>query len=129
MAKPIGFTTPFVKSPTTLGLLGVTYTELDATLNNLRALLLTNWGERPNHDKLGCNLIEFIFEPMGDDVKERMTQRITDQVTTWLPFVVLNKIDIQFGRDASQIFVTIDFSLAGKQDKSSTLVQTLTLGV
>jgi phage baseplate assembly protein W len=122
---PIGFTMPFVKSPLTLGLLGVTYTEIDTAYNNLKALLLTNWGERVNRNYHGCNLIEFIFDQQSDDLQDRIIQRIEEQVAKWLPYIVLNSIDITFGKDASTMFVKIDFSITSDTTKRKILEQVI----
>jgi phage baseplate assembly protein W len=119
---------PFIKSPLTLGSIGATFTELDAAYNNLKALLLTNWGERVTRDYHGGNFIEFIFEPQSEDLHDRVVRRIEEQVATWLPYIVLNSITVTFGQDSSKMFVKIDFSLSSDPTKRKIFEQVFKTG-
>lgn len=121
----IGFTLPFSKTTGSLGHFDVSVTELQAVENNLRSLLITNWGERVMHHNFGCNLIEFLFEPMsGDEMKERITDRIVSQVGKWMPFVSVKNTEITFSDDdnslsSNSIRIRIHFSLSNRPDTSS----------
>ncbi len=123
----IGFTLPFSRSSGSIGYFELSRTELDAVKNNLKSLLLTNWGERVNHYNLGCNLIEFLFEnDRGEDLKERISDRIISQVTTWMPFVQINDLKIVFSEDDSSlpdytIQVKMKFSLVNRPDITQVL--------
>jgi phage baseplate assembly protein W len=129
MPNPIGLTMPLASTTSSLGYLAFTTTEIDATLQNLRSLVLTNWGERPNHFYLGCNLIEFVFAPANEETKTAIVDRIEAQVAEWLPYVLVNNITISFsGRDNNTIQLIIDFSLKGRQDLSSLLEVSVTPG-
>ncbi len=118
----IGFTLPFSRSSGSIGYFEISRTELDAVYNNLKSLLLTNWGERVNHYNLGCNLIEFLFEnDRGEDLQERIADRIISQVSTWMPFVQINDLRIVFSEDDSSlpehtIKVKMKFSLVSRPD-------------
>ena len=116
---PIGLTMPFAKTNSSLGMLASSSKPLEATLYNLKSLVMTNWGERPNHFYLGCNLIEFLFSPSVEETKDRVIQRIEQQVSQWLPYVLLNNINVSF--DDHILGVSIDFSIRGQQDLSSVL--------
>jgi phage baseplate assembly protein W len=93
----IGFTIPFVRSTGSLGLFYATSTTLAAAKEDLRSLLLTNWGERPMHFNLGCNLKEFLFSQMREgETDVLIEERIRSQVSKWLPFLAINQILVSF---------------------------------
>lgn len=124
---PIGFTLPFSKSTGSLGFFETTQTELAAVGENLKSLLLTNWGERVNHYHLGCNLKEFLFENThSEELKSKMADRILNQVETWLPFVSILNLNILLNEDDSSVpentvKVMISFGLTSAPDLSSRL--------
>lgn len=119
MANPIGLTMPLARTTSSLGYLAYSTKELEATYYNLKSLILTNWGERPNHFYMGCNLIEFLFNPADDETKDKMLARITSQVDSWLPYVLLNDVGITF--DNNTVKIRVDFGIKGRQDLNSTL--------
>jgi phage baseplate assembly protein W len=122
MPTPIGLTMPFMRATGSTGFLAWASTELEATYYNMKSLVLTNWGERPNHYYLGCNLIEFLFEPGGEETDERISERIRAQVAQWLPYVQLNSVLVNFSGDQHRIKITIDFGIRDRQDLRSVLV-------
>lgn len=121
MPNPIGLTMPFARGQGTLGALAFSTKPLEATLFNMKSLILTNWGERPNHYYLGCNLIEFVFAPGDEETRDRIVQRIEQQVAQWLPYVLLNSVDVQLSSDGHTFKVIVNFSIRGQQDLSSVL--------
>lgn len=129
MANPIGLTMPLARTTSSLGYLDFTTTEIDATLANLKSLILTNWGERPNHYYMGCNLVEFMFGPADDETLASIIQRVEGQVAQWLPYVLLNNVSVTYeGAEGNIIKIIVDFSLRGRQDMSSVLEVSVPLG-
>jgi phage baseplate assembly protein W len=126
---PIGLTIPFAQATGSLGFLAFTDDEVEATKQNIRSLLLTNWGERPMHFHLGCNFIEFLFEPMKNEVlRQKMSDRVIDQLQKWLPFVQLKELTITFHEDDARIpengvGVNMKFSLISKPTNVASLFQ------
>lgn len=121
---PIGLTLPFARSSSSLGFLASSNTELEATYYNLRSLLLTDWGERPNHLRLGCNLTEFLFQPNDDDTAENVRERVMSQVGQWLPYVRLNSVGVTRPAD-HRLSLKVDFSINGRQDLNSVIEVTV----
>jgi phage baseplate assembly protein W len=111
----IGLTLPLARSTGTLGYLASTTTEIDATEVDLKSLVLTNWGERPNRFNFGCNLVEFLFENQTRELQDAIVERISGEVANWLPWVKLKKIDVLFPDDSpsdpSAIGITIRWSM------------------
>lgn len=121
---PIGFTFPFAQSTGSVGYFETTATELGAIKENIKSLLLTNWGERVMHYYFGCNLREFIFTNLSSpDLKAQIASRIMDQVQKWLPYLVIDTLMITLSQDDPtipdhSIAVTIGFKLTGRPDAS-----------
>jgi phage baseplate assembly protein W len=122
MPNPIGLTMPIARTTSSLGVLAFSTTEIQATYYNLKSLLLTNWGERPEHYFLGCNLIEFFFAPITAETQETIIERIQQQVANWIPYVNLDTLDVSIGQPENQaIYIKIAFSVKGRQDLNSVL--------
>lgn len=124
---PIGFTLPFSKSSGSVGYFETTDDELSAVHEDLKSLLLTNWGERVIHYYFGCNFKEFLFENIRkDELRSRMADRVLDQVGTWLPFVSIRKLNILIREDDPNVpehgvRVKIEYGLKSKPDLSKSL--------
>ena len=86
---PIGIKTP-LQLGTKDGLLVMHYDLADQIADNLRNLLLTNWGERLGQYYFGANLkpltTEFVSQENFDG---EAIVRIKNAVSTWLPYVDL----------------------------------------
>jgi len=64
-------------------------TTIDAVTDDLRVLLLTNYGERPIHYDFGCNLRGIVFE-QGAGIEDL----ITAAIEKWMPFVSLVEVRV-----------------------------------
>lgn len=127
----VGFTLPFARATGSIGYFEVSRTELEAVQNNLRSLLVTNWGERVMHQDFGCNLIQFLFEQSVDDeLREQISDRIASQVAKWMPFVNVDDIQLVFPEEDSSVpqnsfRISITFSLSRRPDLSARFVTTV----
>jgi phage baseplate assembly protein W len=88
---PIGIITPVRLGQDNEGLLGMHYSVSDTIKNNLRDLVMTNWGERLALYDYGANLGPLVTEyEFGKDAfDEAAMQRISNAVSKWMPFVQL----------------------------------------
>jgi len=112
----VGFTMPFARSSGSLGLFATSPTDLEAAKHDLRSLLLTNWGERPMHFDLGCNMRQFLFNQIVSGETEVLVEdRIRSQVAKWLPFLAINQVSVSFPSD-HVIRVSMSFSLVAHPD-------------
>jgi len=118
----IGFTLPFQRSSGSVGYFDTTSNEIDAARQDLHSLFITNWGERLMHFNFGCNLREFLFEQGNEDeLKSRISDRIRSQVSTWLPFIELDIVNIFFSTDSPDvpengIGISVEYHIASKPD-------------
>lgn len=88
---PIGIKTPLRYGNTALFEM---HTDLfDQIRDNLRNLVLTNWGERLAQYDFGANLLELSAERLTrDDYDQEVAARINAAVNKWMPYVSLQEM-------------------------------------
>jgi len=88
---PIGIKTPLEIRDGNGNDIFVTYDNLASVVNdNLRNLLLTNWGERLGFYNFGANLRPLLSDLVPqDDFDTTAIERINAAVTKWMPYVSL----------------------------------------
>jgi phage baseplate assembly protein W len=83
--------------------------------SNLKNLLLTRIGERVHQPTFGTRLLDIIFQPSDDEIKQDVTDAITGPVNFWLPYITINKIDVVTHLDDPsieyQLRITINFTV------------------
>lgn len=94
-----------------------TETALSQTGSNIRNLLLTNKGERVGQPEFGCGLLQVLFEPLSDSLIENVTATIEDALATWLPHVIISKLNVEGDEvEQNQLNIEIEFSLTIQPD-------------
>lgn len=95
---PFGIKTP-MKIGTSEGIFAMNYSLEDQFSDNLRNLLLTNWGERLGLYQFGANLkpltTEFVSQ---EDFDTQAIERIKSAVEKWMPFVDLEDFSSEVDR-------------------------------
>jgi len=88
---PIGIKTPIRYGNAALFEM---HTDLfDQIRDNLRNLILTNWGERLGQYDFGANLFELAAERLArEDYDQEIAFRIRAAVEKWMPYVVLQEM-------------------------------------
>jgi len=91
---PIGIKTPVSLGDTGDGIMAM-YTNIqDVVHDNLRNLLLTNYGERLVHYDLGANLRPLVVDfTSKEDFDGEAMIRINTAVAKWMPFITLVGFD------------------------------------
>ena len=85
---PIGLKTPLRPGQFGEGVWATHSVLADQIQDNLRNLLLTNWGERLGQYKFGANLREITANFSNqDDFDAEAIFRIKNAITRWMPFV------------------------------------------
>ncbi len=92
-------------------------TTLEAIIDDLRILLLTNHGERVIHHDFGANLRRIVFN-QGPDIKPQISDAINIAIEKWMPFLTVNEIVIKTSEedpslDPNEVNINIDFSVTG----------------
>jgi len=69
-------------------------TTIDAVSDDLRILLLSNYGERPIHYDFGANLRSLAFE-QGSGLIGKAENLIVTAIEKWMPFVQLTDLIVE----------------------------------
>jgi phage baseplate assembly protein W len=108
---PIGIKTP-LRLGSGEGIWGMHYDMVDVVHDNLRNLILTNWGERLGVYDYGANLKELTTELVSvDDFESEAIVRIKDAVGRWMPYVVLQNFVGKTEHEGNQKIGIISFQV------------------
>ena len=121
----IGIDLPFRKSDSIEGWFASTTTTIEAVKNNIRNLLSTHKGERYMQPEFGSTLMDVIFN-QGPDVENDIDEAIREAVSNWLPYVLINEINMF--QEGNQVDVSIDFSVSLEPDSFDTLTFNFNIG-
>lgn len=115
---PIGIVTPLQSGTQNEGLLAMHYTVPNQMKNNLRDLIMTNWGERVGLYDYGANLEPLVmeYEKGKDAFDEAAMQRIAYAVGKYMPYVELEGFDSEQREYTTQlgmglVIIYIDYSI------------------
>jgi len=120
--KPLGIKSSFGNT----GIFTINYTNVNQARDNFKNLLLTKPGERYNHPTFGCNLLNLLFQQMTDSLTEQIQSTIQDAVSFWLPYIVIDNIDVQL--NSSEIIpdhtlkISITYSLFGAIEPDTIII-------
>tara|TARA_Y100000310_G_C20334796_1_gene646972 strand:- start:34 stop:450 length:417 start_codon:yes stop_codon:yes gene_type:complete len=90
---------PVQRDPSSGFALTKTYEEV--IKQNLKNLVLTSPGERMMDINFGVGIRDFLFEPNVREVRSKIDERIRTQVTIYMPFVEIRRINFFSGEDIS----------------------------
>jgi phage baseplate assembly protein W len=124
--KAIGITLPFNKPANSrsteltsyasagksgLGLFNQSYSTEAQAISNLKNLLLTIKGERIMQPNFGSNILSLVFEQNVQDLATALEDTLTADINYWLPYIVINNIDILQEYDSYAIIIRLYFSV------------------
>ena len=94
-SKPIGVTIPF-NNPN--GIFFQSYTNRQQVFSNVKNLLSTAKGERYMQPDFGTELKFILFENISseDELSENIKNEIISAITTWLPYLNIIRLDVNF---------------------------------
>jgi len=99
-----------------------TSTTLSQAGSNLKNLLLTNKGERVGHPTFGADLLLVLFEPMSENLLDRVKESINEAIAEWLPYISINKLEIEPDEsEINQLNINIEFYLTMNPDMFETI--------
>jgi len=113
---PIGLTLPIQNAG--IGFFEQTFDTFTATKTNIINLLRTRPGERRMQPLFGCRLYNAVFEQNTEILPEYIRNIIKEDVSNWIPNVVVNKVDVKFYQneetnnvDIYKIYVAVTFTV------------------
>ena len=102
------------------GIFKTLFTSNDQAKANIRNLLLTRKGERYNQLNFGTNLLSLVFLPSNDELKELISAEISAALTFWLPYIVVQNLEILNVDDDPSLLNTTKIQLTYTVDGFST---------
>lgn len=122
---PIGIMTPLREGGED-GLFKMHHSLIDQIHDNLRNLLLTNWGEHLGLYNFGGNLRPLTTEfTTLDDFDASALERIRDAVTKWMPYVSLqdfiSEVDRTENKNTGIIRISITYVIPTLQSSTRAL--------
>jgi phage baseplate assembly protein W len=121
----VGIKLPFNNA--TKGLFELSYSTQDQAVSNLKNLLLTSKGERRYLPTFGTGVMNLLFDPNTTEVGENLKDEISSAISFWMPYIIINNIDIKQKIDAlgtqaeHGLSVTINFRVSN-QGANQTIV-------
>ena len=120
--KSVGVTLPLRRGNN--GYFEVSYTTKEQIKSNIKALLLTQKGERLMQPNFGSDLQKCLFEPIGKNLDSLIEDSIMQAIDTWMPYVTIESIVYDTDntlKDRNRIDLELKYSL--KYSNSQTLEQ------
>ena len=102
------------------GIFKTLFTSNDQAKANIRNLLLTRKGERYNQLEFGTNLLSLVFLPSNDEIKELISAEISAALNFWLPYIVVQNLEILNVDDDPTLLNTTKIQLTYTVDGFST---------
>tara|TARA_R100000664_G_C2730865_1_gene121457 strand:- start:632 stop:1120 length:489 start_codon:yes stop_codon:yes gene_type:complete len=101
--KPIGIKTPLSFGIERDGIFQMHFDNASQIKDNLRNLLMTNFGERVGLYTFGADLRSLVGELTAqDEFESEAMMRITQAVATWMPMVELDTFESRFLQPSAQ---------------------------
>lgn len=108
------------------GVFKTLYTTKDQAKANIRNLLLTRKGERYNLINFGSGLLNVVFQPSTPEIKELIDLEINEALTNWLPYIIVQDLEILTVEDDPTLLHTIKITIKYTVDGFSTDAITIT---
>jgi len=91
----------------------------DVARQNLKMIILTGPGERCMEPNFGVGIRSFLFEQIGPSVSSKIQNRISKQVSKYLPYIRLDNLQVIDFKDENMIDLRISYSVpsAGLKDE------------
>ena len=102
----VGVKLPFGKPN---GLFAQSFTTEEQATSNLKNLLLTRKGERPFQPLFGSDVYSQLFENIDSNLNERVSQTLSEDIKFWLPYIVIDNIDIETEPDRNFLRIELRF--------------------
>lgn len=104
----VGVKLPFGKPN---GLFAQSYTTEEQATSNLKNLLLTRKGERPFQPDFGSDVYSLLFENIDIDLDERISGTLSEDIKFWLPYIVIDNIDVKTEPDRNFVKIELRFRI------------------
>lgn len=88
----------------------------DHIKESLRALLLTQPGERPLNPELGCGLAPFLFRPLTQGLKRDIALQVSQTIQKQEPRIAILSVDVETdSQDRSRLLIQLEYRVLASQ--------------
>ena len=91
------------------GLFTQSYSTEVQAVSKLKNILLTRKGERPFQPQFGSDVYMLLFENIDENINVRLSDTLRDDITFWLPYIVIDNIDVQSNIDRNSVRIELSF--------------------
>ena len=102
------------------------YNSNTQAIQNLKTLLLTRKGERYMEPNFGTDLLAIIFQPNVSELKQEISDILTQPINYWLPYITIDTLDIITNEDDPNLQHNVKITLSFYVDNFSTASITIT---
>jgi phage baseplate assembly protein W len=120
---PLGILLPIERAET--GFFKQGFDVITQAKSNLINLLLTKKGERVMQPTFGCDIHGLVFDQITPNTISEVKSTIDQAVQTWLPYILLDDIEVDRNEDTNEIYVKITFGLRNNAFVSDTIIITI----
>jgi phage baseplate assembly protein W len=108
--KAVGVMLPLGGSP----MFKSSYTTEQQAISNLKNLLLTTKGERPFQPLFGSDIYSLLFENIQSELDSLLEESLTNDISFWLPYILLNAIEVNSEPDFNKVSIKINFRVTSQ---------------
>lgn len=84
--------------------------DLVSIKNSLKTLFTTRKGQKHLNPNYGCNLENYLFEPLTDQILNFIGDDIRTQIVKYEPRITITNIDITGKKDENAVYIILSFN-------------------
>lgn len=86
---------------------------------SLQILFSTTLGERIMHPDYGCNLRDYVFDPMNVAMESYIKKLVEDAIIYFEPRITLQDVTVNFNTSEGLLLITIDFKVDATNSRAN----------
>lgn len=86
---------------------------------SLHILLSTTLGERVMRADFGCNLRDYVFDPVNRSMEAYIKKLVEDAIIYYEPRITLDKLTVDFQDNEGIMIITIDFTVDATNSRAN----------
>lgn len=94
-------------------------TGVEDILESLHILVSTTLGERVMRPDYGCNLKDYVFDPMNVSMETYIKKLVEDAVIYFEPRITLEKVTADFKDAEGVMWITVDFRVDATNSRAN----------
>lgn len=94
-------------------------TGLEDIFESLHILLSTSIGERVMQPDYGCNLKDYVFDPMSVAMGAYIKRLVEDAIIYFEPRITLEKVSVDFQDNEGIMWINVDFKIDATNSRAN----------